>query len=215
MKYKLAIFDMDGTTLNSLSDLATSLNFALTQAGFPTRSTEEVRKFIGNGIKKLVERGVPLGTESKKTEEVFLNFCEYYKDHCSDETKPFDGIITLFNNLRNKKIKIAINSNKKDFAVQKLCKTFFPNLIDIAVGETSFMKKKPAPDSVFYILKKLNFEPKEAIYIGDSDVDILTAKNSNLDCISVCWGFRTKEELKKSGGSIFVSKPSEIEELIF
>ena len=210
MKYKLAIFDMDGTILDTLEDLSASLNYALRLSGFEERTLAEVRSFVGNGIRKLVERGVPAGTSEAEIDRVFADFSAHYKLHCADKTKPYDGIRELLLELRSRGMKIAVVSNKADFAVQELCRQYFEQIFDAAVGEQNVVRKKPAPDSVNTVLEKLEICRTNAVYIGDSEVDIETAKNAQMDCIAVDWGFRDREYLKNVGAKIIVSDPESL-----
>ena len=210
MKISGAIFDMDGTILNTLEDLANALNYSLGTNNYPERTMDEVRRFVGNGIYKLVERGVPTGTEKADIDKVFKTFKEYYSVHCEDKTKPYENIIEIIKKLRVKNCHIAVVSNKADYAVQKLCERYFPNLIDIAVGERENVRKKPAPDSVLEVLKKLNADKSTAVYIGDSEVDIQTAKNADMDSIIVTWGFREKAYLLENGAKLTIDKPIDI-----
>lgn len=214
MKYELAIFDLDGTILNTLDDLSASLNFALKKSGYPMRTTEEVKSFVGNGIRKLIERGVPTGTDKISIDKVYSDFSEHYRIHCADMTKPYDGIPELLKKLKKNGIKTAVVSNKADYAVQNLCIQYFNGLFDAAVGEHDGVRRKPAPDLVFIILEKLEIKCQNAVYIGDSDVDIETAKNSGMDCIAVEWGFRDRSLLIKSGAENIVSNPMEIAEIV-
>lgn len=216
MKYKLAIFDLDGTILDTLEDLKNSVNYALEINGFPIRTREEVRTFIGNGIRKLIERAVPNGTEMKKIDKVFCDFKEYYGEHSMDTTKPYDGIVEIINKIRSEGMKTAVVSNKADFAVQKLCDEFFYGLFDFVVGEREGIRRKPAPDSVNEVLKKIEIDKKDAVYIGDSDVDVETANNADIDCIAVLWGFRTKEEILNSdkGQCTFVMTINELKNIL-
>lgn len=214
MNYQLAIFDMDGTILNSLNDLADTLNYALSNCGYPKRSLEEVRSFVGNGIRKLIERGVPEGTGTSDIERVHEVFAAYYKEHCFDKTRPYNGILPLLTTLKEKGIKTAVVSNKADFAVQILCEKYFKGLFDIAVGEQPGIQKKPAPDSVNMVLNQLGIKKEDSVYIGDSDVDIETARNSFMDCISVDWGFRDVDFLLKNGAQRIVSSPEELLSLL-
>ena len=170
MRYKLAIFDMDGTILNTIDDLAASLNYVLEKSGFPARTMDEVISFIGDGLRKLIERGVPEGTDSETVDKVLADFKEYYAVHCADKTAPYDGIIGLLENLRRNGCLTAVVSNKADDAVQELCRKYFDGLFDYAVGERSGILRKPAPDSVNEVLEKLNVSRGNAVYIGDSDV---------------------------------------------
>lgn len=215
MKYRLAIFDLDGTLLNTLEDLADSVNYALSVCSFPKRTIEEVRHFVGNGIRLLIERSVPAGTQKEETDRVYTEFVEHYAEHCADKTRPYEGVLELLHNLRKAGIKTAVVSNKADAAVKELCEKYFAGLLDEAVGERVGIRRKPAPDSVKEVLKRLAVEEKQAVYIGDSDVDVETAENAGLTEIAVTWGFRDRAFLLQSGAKMLVSVPKEIEELIF
>lgn len=214
MKYKLIIFDMDGTILDTLDDLTDTLNYALKRSNFPLRTKHEVRLFVGNGIKKLVERGVPQGVSAVEIEKVFADFNDYYKVHCKDKTKPYEGIMDLFSCLYNKGIRTAVVSNKADYAVKDLCREYFPNIFDAEVGQQDYVRKKPAPDSVNAVLDRLQIDRKDAVYVGDSEVDIETAKNAEMDAILVDWGFRGGEFLKEKGAENIVFEPLEILEYV-
>lgn len=210
MRYDLAIFDLDGTILNTLEDLADSLNAALEKSGYPRRTVEEVRRFVGNGIRKLIERGVPKGTETESVNRVHRDFTEYYKVHCADKTRPYDGISELLTALKKAGCRTAVVSNKADYGVQELCSRYFQGMFDMAVGEREGILKKPAPDSVNEVLRRLGVKREKAVYIGDSEVDIMTAVNAGMDSIIVSWGFREEEFLREQGAKIMVSRPEEI-----
>lgn len=212
--YKLAVFDMDGTILDTLEDLKDSTNFALERCGYPTRSYDEVRRFVGNGIRKLIERAVPKGLTVEQIDRVHEVFTEHYKVHCADKTKAYDGIKPLLEKLRASGVKTAVVSNKADYGVQELCKEYFDGLFDYAVGEREGIRRKPAPDAVNEALRVLGIDKSEAVYIGDSDVDFETAKNAELPCISVLWGFRDEEFLREKGATLFVRDPAEIYDII-
>lgn len=214
MKYQLAIFDLDGTILDTLDDLADSLNYALEKSGYPVRTRDEVRRFVGNGIRKLIERGVPSGTDAESVSRVHENFTAYYKVHCADKTKPYENIPELLKKLRENGVKTAVVSNKADYAVQDLCVQYFEGLFDAAVGEREGVRKKPAPDSVNAVLEKLGVNRENSVYIGDSDVDVETARNSGMNCIAVDWGFRDRDLLISSGAEIIVSEPMKIAEIV-
>ncbi len=213
MKYKLVIFDMDGTILNTIDDLAVSLNYTLKMHGYPEHSTEDVRKFVGNGIRKLIERAVPENTPSAQIDTLFEIFNSHYKIHCADNTKPYDGIIKILKNLRSKEIKTAVVSNKADYAVKDLCQKYFEGLFDCAVGERSGLKKKPSADPVNKVISDLGIDRSDSVYVGDSDVDIETAINSDMDCIVVEWGFRDRDFLIEHGAKVLVSSADELEKL--
>lgn len=204
------IFDLDGTLLSTLNDLATSTNYALRWAGMPERTIEEIRMFVGNGVKLLMERAIPNGSNNPKFEEIYAKFREHYMEHNLDTTCPYEGIPELLRELKRRGKKLAIVSNKFYAATQDLAKHFFPDTIKVAIGERETIRKKPAPDTVLEALRQLGASKEGAVYIGDSDVDIMTAKNCGLPCISVLWGFRDKDFLIQHGGTIFVNKPSEI-----
>lgn len=214
MKYKLAVFDLDGTILNTLDDLADSLNHCLSLFEMPERTIDEVRRFVGNGIRKLIERAVPENSSDDVIDRVYGEFIKYYGEHCSDKTKAYDGIEKLIENLRKSGCHTAVVSNKADYAVQELCRKYFNGCFDYAVGEREGISRKPSPDSVNEVLEKLSISRKNAVYIGDSDVDIMTAANADMDCISVSWGFRDCEFLKKHGASLIVDSPDEIQKII-
>ena len=208
--FETYIFDLDGTLLSTLDDLVASTNYALRWAGMPERTVEEVRMFVGNGVKLLMERAIPNGINNPKFQETYAKFREHYMEHNLDTTCPYEGIPELLRELKRRGKKLAIVSNKFYAATQELAKHFFPDTIEVAIGERDSIRKKPAPDTVLEALKQLGASKDNAVYIGDSDVDIMTAKNCNLPCISVLWGFRDKDYLVKHGGTIFVDKPSEI-----
>lgn len=209
---KTVIFDLDGTLLNTLDDLADSTNYALSKFGYPTRTIDEVRQFVGNGVAKLIERAIPEGKNNPNFEKCLAIFKENYAQNMYNKTAPYNGIIEMLSNLKSKGIKIAVVSNKFDLAVKELCKKYFEGFIDFAAGENEAqgIKKKPAPDTVISVLNEFNFAPEDAVYVGDSDVDIMTAKNSNMPCISVTWGFRDKKFLLENGATILINAPSEI-----
>ena len=204
------IFDLDGTLLSSLEDLAASTNYALRWAGMPERTLEEVRMFVGNGVKLLMERAIPDGQQNPRFEEVYAKFREHYLKHNLDRTRPYDGVLELLAELKRRGKKLAIVSNKFYAATQDLAHHFFADTIEVAIGERENIRKKPAPDTVLEALRQLGASKDGAVYIGDSDVDVMTAKNSGLPCISVLWGFRDKEFLIEHGATLFVETPHDI-----
>ena len=214
MKYDLIIFDMDGTILNTLEDLKNSLNYVLQQAGYQTRTLEEVRTFVGNGIRKTIERARPSDIEEEKVDELFSLFMDYYAIHNTDNTKPYNGVIELLKELKHLGYKTAVVSNKQNSAVKSLCKKFFTGLFDVEIGEKVNIAKKPEPDEVNEVLKILNIDRTKSIYIGDSEVDIQTAQNSKMKSIIVDWGFRDRKFLYEHGAEVIVSNPSEILDII-
>lgn len=205
------IFDLDGTLLDTLQDLAAAVNFALRKNGMEEHSIDDIRRFVGNGVRKLIERAVPDGSKNPRIEEVFADFRSYYMQHSLDATKPYDGITEILQELKQRGCKMAVVSNKMMAATQELVAHFFPE-IEVAIGENEAegIRKKPAPDMVFEALNRLGAEAESAVYIGDSDVDIQTAMNAGVPCISVLWGFRNREFLLEHGAQHFIEKPSEI-----
>ena len=212
MKYNTYIFDLDGTLLDTLQDLAASVNYALRKHGMPEHSIDDVRRFVGNGVRLLMERAIPDGAQNHDFEATFATFREHYMHHSLDTTHPYPGIPEVLAELKARGCRLAVVSNKMMAATQELIRHFFPDTIEVAIGEheAEGIRKKPAPDTVFAALKELGVDKNGAVYVGDSDVDIQTARNSGLPCISVLWGFRDKEFLIKNGGETFVSKPSEL-----
>ena len=209
-QYKLAIFDMDGTILDTLTDLYLSVNHILKEAGMPERTKEEVRMFVGNGIHKLIERAVPEGTDDETIDALFHQMLVYYNDHCTAHTAPYAGIPELLQELKAKGLKVAVVSNKANTAVQTLCEQYFAGIFQAAVGEKPGVNRKPAPDSVNAVLAELQVAREDAVYIGDSDVDLKTAENAAMDCIGVDWGFRGEAFLRKHGCQNVVFEPKEI-----
>ena len=210
MQKQLVIFDLDGTLLDTLDDLADAVNWALKQEQLPRRTREEVRAFVGNGIRNLIERAVPAGTEVAQTDRVFAGFKARYADHCADKTRPYPGILELLARLRAEGIRTAVVSNKADFAVQTLCRDYFPGLVDCAVGERAGIPKKPAPDSVQEVLRALKISREQAVYVGDSEVDVVTARNAGMDGILVLWGFRDRQTLERAGAKTFAATAEEL-----
>lgn len=204
------IFDLDGTLLNTLNDLAASTNYALRSAGMPEHSVEDVRRFVGNGVKKLMERAIPDGLENPKFDETYATFRRHYLEHSLDTTKPYEGIPEVLAELKRRGKKLAIVSNKFYAATQELAKHFFPETIQVAIGERENIHKKPAPDTVLEAMRQLGVGKEGSIYIGDSDVDIDTAKNVGIPCISVLWGFRDKDFLISHGATHLIKTPKEL-----
>ena len=213
---KAVVFDLDGTLLYTLEDLKNATNYALKQNGMPERTLDEVRRFVGNGVKLLMERAVPGGADNPKFEKTFSDFKEYYEAHCNDNTAPYDGIMELLKELKLNGVKLAIVSNKLDPAVKELNQLYFKEYMTSAVGEMEEegIRKKPAPDMVEKALKELGKTKETAVYVGDSDVDLMTAKNSGLPCISVLWGFRDEAFLKEHGAVCFAKQPADIKNIV-
>ncbi len=214
MKYNSVVFDLDGTLLDTLGDLCDSVNFALEKNNLPKRTTEEIRSFVGNGIRILIELSVPRNTPIEITDKCFQDFKEYYKDHSAILTKPYDGIIDLLTKLKEKDIKIAVVSNKADFAVKTLMEDYFSGLYDCAYGERAGVPRKPEPDGVLDAIREMGSEIENTVYIGDSEVDVITSKNAKLPCIAVTWGFRDREVLENLNPEYIVDRPSDILNII-
>lgn len=208
------IFDLDGTLLNTLEDLKDSTNFALNKFGYPSRTLEEVRCFVGNGVKKLIERAIPDGLNNKDFEECLAVFKQNYSENMYNHTASYEGILEILAFLKNNNYKIAVVSNKFDFAVKELCKKYFDGLVDTAIGQSETVPKKPAPDSVYKAIEELGANHCECIYVGDSEVDVQTARNANLPCIGVTWGFRSKDVLQKEGCKNIIDNPCDIIKVI-
>ena len=211
------IWDLDGTLMDTLTDLMNSTNYALSQCGMPTRSCDEVRQFVGNGVHKLIERAVGSNGSPEDVEKCFAVFKQHYMVHCKDNTKPYDGIVDVIRQLHDMGYRQAIVSNKLQGGVTELHDEWFRGIIDVAIGETPDVQRKPAPDMVNKAIAALREKfgiapdaPVEAVYIGDSDVDLMTARNAGLPCISVLWGFRSKEFLQAHGATTFAEKPEAV-----
>ena len=213
-KYKAVIFDLDGTLLDTLCDLYISVNYALSKFGYPEKTVEEVRAFVGNGIGKLIERALPGGIENPDYAQVFAVFKEHYGANCENNTAPYTGIEQLLAKLSAAGIKTAVVSNKADFAVRALCRRFFPSLAERAIGEREGVRRKPAPDSVYAAMKLLGCSAEDTVYVGDSEVDVATAKNAGIDLIAVSWGFRAREELVSCGAQTVVDTAEALGEMV-
>lgn len=210
--YQTYIFDLDGTLLDTLQDLAASTNYALSSHGMPTHSVDDIRRFVGNGVRRLMERAVPDGAANPAFEATFATFRQHYMQHSLDTTQPYEGIPKVLHALKQRGCRLAVVSNKMMAATQELVSHFFPD-VEVAIGENEAagIRKKPAPDTVYEALRQLGVTKDDAVYVGDSDVDIETARNSGLPCISVLWGFREKEFLLAHGATTLIEKPEEIE----
>ena len=213
MKYSLAIFDIDGTILNTLDDMTDSLNVILEKYKFPLHTLDEVRFMVGNGIPKLIERAIPQGRENPEFDKILADFIAYYEEHCAIKTAPYAGIPECIKTLRAAGIKIAVNTNKVEPAAIALCDDYFPDLFDIISGSRPGMPPKPAPDGIYEILNRAGMDGKsdgqKAVFIGDSDVDMQTGMNAGLDVIGVDWGFRGKKFLEEHGAKVIMMKAEE------
>ena len=211
---KAVIFDLDGTLLDTLDDLAAATNWALRHNGLPERSRDEVRQFVGNGVRRLIERAVPDGEANSLFEHTFEDFKRYYVDHCQDRTCLYEGVPAMLQALQSRGLRLAIVSNKLQAGVDELYDRYFRDTVEVAVGERPEVRRKPAPDMVQTALRELGVTPDEAVYVGDSDVDLLTAHNSGLPCISVLWGFRDKEFLVAHGATCLAERPEDVVALV-
>ena len=208
--YKTYIFDLDGTLLNTLGDLAASTNYALRQYGMPEHTIDDVRRFVGNGVGKLIERAIPEGLANPQYEDVLATFRKHYMLHSLDTTAPYPGIESLLHSLRSHGCNVAVVSNKFYNATVELCRHFFADTVEVAIGERENIRRKPAPDTVFEAMRQLGVSGEDTVYVGDSDVDVATACNSGIPCISVLWGFRDRDFLIEHGATTFVNTPEDI-----
>lgn len=210
MRFNATIFDLDGTLLNTLDDLADSVNYVMEAHGFPTHTRDEVRRFVGNGVPLLIERAVPAGTGREIYEQCLAEFKSHYEQNMCNKTGPYDGIPELLAALRDRGVGMAIVSNKFDAAVKELCHRYYGEFIHVAIGERADVRKKPAPDSVFTALRELGASAEKALYIGDSDVDIQTARNAGLTSVGVTWGFRDRSLLEQEGANYIIDTPVQL-----
>lgn len=208
--YDTVVFDLDGTLLDTLEDLCASTNYALSRNGYPGRTLEEIRRFVGNGIQKLIERALPEGVTAEEFDAVFADFKEHYQIHCNDRTGPYDGILPLLRELKRRGCKTGIASNKIKSAVLKLADIYFEGLIDRAAGVADGILPKPDSGMVTALLKELGSEAENTLYVGDSQVDVQTAANAGLDSVAVLWGFRDRAELAEAGAVRFIENPAEL-----
>ena len=208
-QYKLAIFDLDGTVLDTLDDLADSVNAVLAENGYPTHTRDEIRGFVGNGIGLLISRALPADTDAQTVCAILEDFKVYYGAHCAVKTAPYKGVREMLACLRMHGVRTAVLSNKADFATQALCKSYFAGLFDAVAGEREAegIPKKPAPDAVFALMRAFGVKAEEAVYIGDSEVDVETARNAGVDAVLVSWGFRTEGELLLAGATTIAHTP--------
>lgn len=209
-EYSTYIFDLDGTLLDTLGDLAASVNYALRSVGLPEHSIDDVRRFVGNGVRLLMVRAIEGGDSNPRFEEAYATFRSHYMEHGLDTTQPYPGIMELLKELKARGKKIAVVSNKFYDATQELVKHFFGEYVSVAIGERENIRKKPAPDTVLEAMRMLGVDKEGAVYIGDSDVDFNTAKNVGIPCVSVLWGFRDREFLESIGATTFITQPSQL-----
>ena len=210
MRYKAVLFDMDGTVLDTLDDLADSVNRSLREFGLPEVSRFQVGQSLGNGAKYLIRHCLPEGSDEALCEQVLSFYKPWYDAHCLIKTKPYDGILQLMETLRADGVSQAIISNKPDSAVQELAEAFFPGLMDVVIGESPAVKRKPSPDTVLAAASQMGLMASDCVYIGDTEVDLKTARNAGMDCIPVSWGFRTEEQLRAAGAEEIIRSPEEL-----
>ena len=216
MKYQALIFDLDGTLLDTLDDLADGVNAVLAANGYPTKTRDEVCRAVGDGLKKLIERVLPDGGNDPAFDRILAEFKAYYSAHCEDKTAPYAGIMELLGKLQSAGVKMAIVSNKADPAVKKLSQVWFANVIDVAIGENEAagIRKKPAPDTIDLALRQLGVSRENAAYVGDSEVDVQTASNSGMPCLTVTWGFRDRDYLIERGATQLFDTPDALWEAV-
>lgn len=212
MKDKVLIFDLDGTLLNTIEDLVDSVNYMLDIFNYSQKTIDQVKNSIGDGVYKLIERVIPDGIKNNNFRECVDIFKKHYAKNMFNKTKAYDGILELLKISKNKGYYIAVASNKFDLAVKDLCNRYFPEVIDIALGENieKGRNKKPSPDIIYKIIEKLQISKENAIYIGDSEVDIQTAKNAKIMCISVSWGYKSGDYLIQHGANNVINKPADL-----
>lgn len=209
-RYETVIFDLDGTLLDTLEDLTDAVNVALKAYNMPLRTIEEIRAFVGNGVRNLMTKAVPEGEANPRFEEAFSLFSEYYEEHCNDKTGPYEGVLELMTELKKQGYVMGIVSNKIDSAVKELNSKYFAEYVKVAIGESEGVQRKPAPDTVYAALQELGKTKETAVYIGDSEVDLATARNVGIPCISVLWGFRDREVLEAQGADTFATIPNDV-----
>lgn len=216
MKYNTVIFDLDGTLMDTLEDLANAVNEILRRNGYPVRTIQEVRRIVGNGLRQTLTLCLPEGTDTEVIDKLLPEFASYYQENCRIKTKPYDGITDTLRELCARGYKLAIVSNKRDEAVKTLNEEWFQAYVKVAIGEneSAGIRKKPAPDTVYQALTELGSEKEDAVYVGDSEVDKMTADNAGLPCISVDWGFRDRDELIKLEPAYLISRPEELLEIL-
>ena len=214
MRYDTIIFDLDGTLIDTLEDLTDNLNYILREEGFPERTKSQVEAAVGEGYRVLLTRSLPSETTDQVITHCTNKFEARYADHLINRTKPYQGIQALLSNLKEAGYKIGVVSNKMEEATKEICQTFFGSLIDVAVGDTPHRRRKPAPDNVWEALRQLESKPFKALYIGDSNIDVHTAREAGLEFVGVTWGFRTREVLQKEGASRFIDSPEQLLEIL-
>ncbi|MBR5646875.1 MAG: HAD family hydrolase [Treponema sp.] len=218
--YKLAIFDMDGTILNTIDDLADCCNYICSKYGFPLHTVDQIKSFVGNGIPRLMRRALPSDIDDELFDKLLSEYIEYYGQHCNEKTAPYEGIVECIKNIRRAGVKVAVNTNKVQDAAEELCNIYFPDMFDCIMGSRPGIPPKPDPKGLYEILKEMNISKQEACvpgaacFIGDSDVDLQTGLNSGFDFIGVDWGFRGKDFLIRNGAEVVVMNAEELQQKI-
>ena len=210
MKFDTAIFDLDGTLLNTLNDLCRCVNMMLQNNNYPTRTHDEIESYLGNGAKKLIEHSLPDGLDDATVERCLAEYRPIYAEHMNDNTQPYDGILPMLQKLKEMGFQTAVLSNKPDAATVPLCEGFFAGLIDTAMGDRPDVRRKPDAEGITILLERLHSAPERTIYIGDSEVDIRTAKNAGLTSVGVTWGYRRKEDLEAENADFLIDRPDEL-----
>ncbi len=211
---KLVIFDLDGTLLYTLEDLMNSVNFTLDLFGYETCSLEEISSFVGNGVQQLMRKALPSNISEKEFELCFACFKDHYSKHCCEKTRPYPGVVEVLKALKSRDIKVGVMSNKFQSAAEEVCEHYFEGLYDMVVGESEYCRRKPAPDGLNMICDKFEVSKDEAIFFGDTEVDVQTGDNAGVYCVSVLWGFRDKLFLKRNGAHLFIENPLDILDMI-
>ena len=214
MKFDTILFDLDGTLLNTLDDLADSVNAVMKKEGYALRTKDEIMAFIGDGVKMLMKRSLPQETCEEDIHRCLSQFREIYMKNMLNQTKPYDGILDLLRKLKSMGLKIGVVSNKLDEATKELCSLFFEGNVDAAIGDNHERKKKPAPDNVFEAMRQLHAVKDKTLYVGDSNVDMQTAQNAGLTCVGVTWGYRSREVLLEEGADYIIDRPDQLTGLI-
>ncbi len=208
------LFDLDGTLLDTLDDLTAAVNVALGEFGYPLRTKAEVRRFVGNGVRRLMEQAVPAGTSSQDFEPCFERMRSYYAGHNAEKTAPYEGVLALLQTLKERGIPMALVSNKPDGPVAQLADIHFPGIFSVTVGDQPGLERKPAPDMPLLALERLGLQREDVVYVGDSDVDFRTARNTGVPIVSVSWGFRDREVLEALGPDYLIDRPEQLLELV-
>lgn len=208
--FDTVLFDLDGTLLDTLEDILAAANYTLREMGYPERTLTEMRRFVGNGAEMQVRRAFGAGADEALIQRALIRYKAYYAAHCREKTRPYDGVPELLAELKRRGYRLAVVSNKPDEAVRPLAAQYFDGLMEVAMGETAQRRRKPAPDMVNDAIAALGADRSRAVYVGDSEVDIETARNAGIPCISVCWGFRDREQLMEAGAAEIAATAPEL-----